>query len=76
MKRNLLVYFRGKRSQREMGEIYGVSQQSWARWEQAGNYKPNIITMKKLENDIGKPMEKIFFDIFNTKKVLNNKTTA
>ena len=67
-KRKLLVRFRGKRSQREMGSIYGVSQQTWARWEQVGDHKPTVIKMKKLEIDIGKPMEKIFFDVFNSVK--------
>ena len=67
MKRPLLIEFRGERSQTEMAKMYGVSQQIWSRWEN-GTQKPKTITMKQLENDIGKPMEEIFFDVFNTQK--------
>ena len=64
-KRALLVKYRGKRSQREMADLYDVSQQVWSRWEN-GIATPSVINMKRLENDIGKPMEKIFYDVFNT----------
>ena len=67
MKRDLLIKFRADRSQNEMAKIYGVTQQVWSRWEN-GTQKPKIFTMKRLENDIGKPMEEIFFDVFNTQK--------
>ena len=73
MKRDLLVAFRGIRTQKEMGAKYGVAQQVWGRWEN-GTAKPRVEVMKKLEEDIGKPMEYIFFDIFNTAKV-SEKTT-
>ena len=63
MKREMLVNFRGKRSQTEMANIYGVSQQAWSKWERGEN-TPTLLTIKKLENDIGAPMEKIFFDLF------------
>jgi len=66
-KRSLLVKYRGKRKQKEMADMYGVSQQVWSRWENM-QAAPSVINMKRLEDDIGKPMEKIFFDVFNTFK--------
>lgn len=32
MKREVLVSYRGHRSQEEMGKLYNVSQQVWSRW--------------------------------------------
>ncbi len=68
MKREALISYRGKRSQEEMGKIYHVSQQVWSRWEN-GTAKPRVEVMKQLEEDIGIPMEEIFFDVFNTFEV-------
>ena len=62
--RELLVQYRGKRSQREMAEKYGVSQQLWALWE-LGKSAPRPHVMKQISLDAKKPMEKIFFDVFN-----------
>lgn len=70
MKREVLVSYRGHRSQEEMGKLYNVSQQVWSRWEN-GTAKPRVEIMKQLEEDIGMPMEDIFFDVFNTSKALN-----
>lgn len=64
MKRKLLIDFRGKRSQTEMAEIYGVSQQLWSCWEN-GTSTPAPHLMKRLAIDIKAPMEDIFFDAFN-----------
>ena len=68
MKRELLKKFRGKNTQADMAKRYNVTQQVWSRWEN-GIQKPKTLTMKKLETDIGSPMEEIFFDVFNTLKV-------
>lgn len=76
MKREVLASYRGDRSQEEMGKLYNVSQQVWSRWEN-GTAKPRVEIMKQLEEDIGVPMESIFFDVFNTSKALKkskNKT--
>ena len=43
---------------------YGVTQQIWSRWE-TGVRTPRIENMKRLEDDIGIPMEVIFADVFN-----------
>ena len=67
MRRELLIEFRGTRSQTEMARLYGVSQQAWSMWERGENI-PSLLTMKQLECDIGKSMEEIFFDYFNNKK--------
>jgi hypothetical protein len=48
LKRNKLIEFRGKRSQAEMANIYGVTQQAWCKWEN-GCAKTGVIIMKKLK---------------------------
>ena len=63
-KREILIRYRGKRPQTEMAKMYGVAQQVWCRWE-LGIAKPKVQTMMKLEKDIGVPMERIFFDVFD-----------
>lgn len=62
-KRESLIVFRGNRSQTEMAKLYGVTQQSWSLWERGKN-TPSHAIMKKLETDIGTPMEEIFSDVF------------
>ena len=64
MKRELLINFRGKRSQEEMANKYVVSQQLWSCWEN-GVSKPLPHIMKRIEKDSGIAMEEIFFDVFN-----------
>ncbi|WP_075579473.1 helix-turn-helix transcriptional regulator [Acidaminococcus massiliensis] len=64
---NLLVQLRGERTQTEMAEKYGVSQQSWSCWEN-GARKPPLNIMLRLEKDSGIPMEKIFYKEFNNYK--------
>ena len=68
MKREHLIAFRGKRTQAEMASQYGVTQQSWSLWERGEN-TPSLPIMKQLEDDIGIPMEDIFFDVFNNNKL-------
>lgn len=63
MKRDKLIKFRNKKTQKEMAKRYGVTQQIWSRWEN-GVRTPKVETMKRLEDDIGIPMEIIFADIF------------
>jgi DNA-binding XRE family transcriptional regulator len=67
--RERLIKFRGERSQGLMAKIYGVTQQAWSLWEK-GLSKPNIIIMKRLEQDSGFPMEELFPDVFN-KEILS-----
>ena len=64
MKRWKLIEYRGSKSQAEMARKYHVSQQAWSAWER-GAKTPELFTMKRLEQDIGAPMETIFFDVFN-----------
>jgi transcriptional regulator with XRE-family HTH domain len=61
--REMLIQYRGKRSQKEMAEKYGVSQQLWSFWE-LGKSTPKPHIMKKIALDSKKPMEKIFSDAF------------
>lgn len=62
-KREMLVKYRDWRTQNEMGERYGVSQQLWNCWEQ-GKSAPGISIIKRLERDSGISMEKLFPDLF------------
>lgn len=61
--REKLVKFRANRSQREMAEKYGVTQQAWDNWEK-GTRTPSVVIMAELEKDSGVKMENLFPDIF------------
>ncbi|WP_144348606.1 helix-turn-helix transcriptional regulator [Sporomusa termitida] len=67
--RTKLIEFRSGRTQAEMGARYGVSQQSWSYWER-GVKCPCPFIMKKIADDAGVPMEIIFGDVFNNRKLL------
>ena len=60
---NLLGILRGKNSQADMAEKYGVSQQTWSSWEKGRTIPDNEI-MLSMENDFNIPMEVIFFGSF------------
>lgn len=66
MKRDLLIKYRGNRSQDDMAALYGVTQQAWSRWER-GITAPRYDIMLKIERNSGLKMEDIFFDVFNNK---------
>ncbi len=72
MRRERLIKYRGNRTQKEMAENYGVTQQAWNRWE-LGHTTPTPYLMKKLEVDSGIPMEELFFDRFNNNIVFKAK---
>lgn len=65
--REMLIQYRGSRSQKKMAEKYGVSQQLWSFWE-LGKSTPKPHIMKQIEIDSGIPMETLFFDVFNKRK--------
>ena len=69
MNNNLLGILRGKNSQADMAEKYGVSQQTWSSWEKGRTIPDNEI-MLSMENDFNIPMEVIFFGSFNYKMKL------
>lgn len=69
--REKIMDYRGKRSQGEMADKYGVTQQTWSNWEN-GKSHPNAIIMKKMEIDSGVPMEQLFFDLFNKNNLLES----
>ena len=68
MKKNLLKDLRGKKSQAEIAKEFKVSQQGWQSWE-IGRTVPDNATMLQMENYFNVPMEVIFFDSFNYKKL-------
>ena len=72
MKRQALIDYRGNRTQKEMAEKYGVTQQAWSQWEN-GDKKPDVTIMKQIEKDSGTPMEVLFFDVFNKSSLLNEQ---
>jgi transcriptional regulator with XRE-family HTH domain len=75
MLRHKLIAYRGTRSQAELGNIYGVTQQAWSKWERGIDApKPHI--MKKIAADAGIPMEELFFDVFNNQKLLSGSETS
>ncbi len=68
MIRTKLISFRGDRSQEEMAQLYGVTQQAWSYWEQ-GTRTPPYLTMKRIAEDIGSSIDDIFFADINNKSV-------
>ena len=58
-KREALIEFRGDRSQAEMAEEYGVSQQAWSKYE-SGKAKPELGLMLRISKEANKPIEEIF----------------
>lgn len=72
-KRKTLINFRGGRSQAEMGEKYGVSQQAWCKYENA-LATPSYEIMSKIAKDAGKSIEQIFF-ADNDNLLLSKKKT-
>ena len=66
MKRNLLKLLRGDKTQNEMANIYGVTQQTWFSWE-TGRTVPNNETMLKMEKDFLFLWRLIFLTLSTTK---------
>lgn len=64
MKNEILICYRGKRSQMEMAKIYNVTQQAWSNWENGINV-PAFPIMCRIARDIGKTAEEIFFKRIN-----------
>jgi len=69
--RDILIKARGDTSQKEMALIFGVKQQTYSSWE-TGRSKPAPFIMKQMEIHFSIPMEELFFDVFNSKMLLNN----
>lgn len=57
---NYFKILRGEKSQTEIAKKYGVSQQSWCKWEK-GFSIPRPPLMKKIADDLGKSVDEIFF---------------
>lgn len=69
--RETLIKARADKSQEEMAQIFGVRQQTYSSWE-TGRSKPTPFIMKQMEVYFSIPMEELFFDVFNSKTLLNN----
>jgi transcriptional regulator with XRE-family HTH domain len=63
--RRELIDARGRRTQKEIGEICGVKQQTYSHWER-GRTNPPIRKMLILEKELGVPKETLFCDLFNS----------
>lgn len=64
-KRVPLINARGNRTQKEIAILCGVKQQTYSHWE-TGRATPSIKKMITLEQILGVPKEKLFFDVFNS----------
>lgn len=73
--REKLIKARGNKSQEEMAKIFGVRQQTYSSWE-TGRSKPKPVIMKQMEIYFSIPMEELFFDLFNSKMLLNKDEPA
>lgn len=62
VKREKLIEFRGERSQQEMADKAGISQQAWDSWEN-GKTSPNLKNVKKIADNLGVEPE-YFFSLF------------
>lgn len=71
--REMLIKYRGSKSQEEMANKYNVTQQTWSNWER-GKKTPSPAIMKQIEIDSGFPMEEIFADVFNNHKLLKSNS--
>ena len=58
--RFLLKKYRGTRSQSTMAKLYGISQQSWSKWEQGQGF-PRPPLMEKIAQDSGYSVSELFF---------------
>lgn len=68
----LLKEYRGNRSMQEMGEMYGVTAQSWSRWEYGDTY-PKMTIMVQLAEDIGCTVPELFAAMNIASKVMTRK---
>lgn len=73
--RNLLVAYRGNRTQEEMARIYGVSQQAWSNWEN-GRDTPRPVAMKAISKDAGMTIDALFFNDENSDSLLTAPKSA
>ncbi|WP_052210496.1 helix-turn-helix transcriptional regulator [Thermoanaerobacter sp. YS13] len=79
MKRDLLRMLRRGRTQREIAEELGISQQYLSAIE-TGVRTPNVRLMKKFEEYFNTPMETLFPDVFmrinTTKRDIKRKEVS
>lgn len=68
-KTNLLREYRGARTMQEMAEKYGVTQQSWMRWEY-GDAFPRVTKMARLAEDMKVTFNDLYESIANTRKAI------
>jgi DNA-binding XRE family transcriptional regulator len=67
--REKLIKARGERSQKQLGERYGVTQQSYCSWE-SGRTSPPHWVIEDMEYYFGVPKKELFPDLFNSKMLL------
>lgn len=60
MRKNL-IKFRGSQTQKQMGQMFGVLQQTWSEWER-GKTTPTAKTLKKIAKAAGMTVDQLFFN--------------
>lgn len=65
-----LVKLRGSRTQNEMAQVYGTSQQNWFHWETGVSRPRNYSLMERIARDASSTVSEIFFVPNDRKKLL------
>lgn len=66
-----LVRLRGNRTQNEMAQVYGTSQQNWFHWETGVSRPRDYSLMERIARDADSTVGEIFFASSDRKKLLN-----
>lgn len=64
-----LVRLRGNRTQHEVAQVYGTSQQNWFHWETGVSRPRDYSLMERIARDIGSTVGEIFFASSDRKKL-------
>lgn len=60
--RKKLSDYRGDRTQQEMADLYGTSQQNWFHWETGVSRPRDYALMERIAEDVGSTVEEIFYE--------------
>lgn len=71
-----LVRLRGNRTQHEVAQVYGTSQQNWFHWETGVSRPRDYSLMERIAQDAGSTVGEIFFASSDRKKLLKESGGA